>query len=235
MLKLAIDFLACKHFSYKTEPVTSDSCQHIETASTAEAGGKKEKHLRKTHEEDACCADLSPDETEKDIPNEVRVVLLGKMGAGKTTLINNLFGGEEYQSTQTTKAVEMKEKNVEYQKNDITLKVFDSIGLKGAGHKARKKTLKALSAKVTKVDLVIYCLSVTPGARFEDGNPDIMKSVRSVYGKISGSIASLSLLTATMPWTTPKKPAKELPWEKNTMTPSRHLWTNTTHNSRDWV
>ena len=144
-------------------------------------------HSKKSPNEDEDRGEVSPDENEEKgnkplinkTDHEVTIVLLGKMGAGKSTLRNNLLckeGDPEYQETEETKHIN---EDDQYKGNGVTIKVVDTIGL----CQNSKKVLRELSRHIQTAHLAIYCVPVCPGMRFQDGNTDVMKLLRNVYGR----------------------------------------------------
>ena len=113
---------------------------------------------------------------------EVNIVLAGKSGAGKSTLALNIlhFRREEGLCVgHGTKKCEAQENTV----NGITIRVTDTVGL-GDKKRQRKKELKKMSQYTKgRADLLVYCISVYPSSKFEDGNPSIMKSLQDAYGR----------------------------------------------------
>jgi predicted GTPase len=125
-------------------------------------------------------ADTSESEKEaSESEKEVNIVLVGKYGSGKSTLARNILGLPrvvELSASHITKKCDTQEAT----RNGITMKVTDTVGLE---NRTQKKELRELY-KHTKgeADLIIYCLPVNPAAKFVDGNPAIMKSLKNAYG-----------------------------------------------------
>ena len=117
-----------------------------------------------------------------DTKKEVKIVLAGKSGSGKTTLARNILGFKkklEFSASSLTQEYDTQETT----KNDITVKVTDTIGL-GQQKGGRRKELKRL-CKHTKgeADILVYCIPVDPSSKFDCTNPAIMKSIQDAYGK----------------------------------------------------
>jgi GTPase Era involved in 16S rRNA processing len=113
---------------------------------------------------------------------EIHLVIAGRPGAGKSILLKKILGWKaelELCTTSSTKKCETKEDT----RHGITVRVTDTVGL-GDRKQERKKELKKLHQHTRgHADLLVYCLSVNPGSRFDFGNPAIMKSLQSAYGK----------------------------------------------------
>ena len=118
----------------------------------------------------------------EDTKKEVKIVLAGKSGAGKTTLARNILGFEEkleFSAGPLTQECDTQEAT----KNDITVRVTDTIGL-GQQEGGRRKELKKLFRHTKgEADLLVYCIPVDPSSKFECTNPAIMKSIQDAYGK----------------------------------------------------
>ena len=113
---------------------------------------------------------------------EVTAVLIGKRGAGKTTLMNNLLGIEEYTPLSAESLTTACTKS-SIQRDGIRISIIDTPGIDG-DMKCKKMELRKLSAFTSsKADLVIFCVPVTPCSRFNDSNPIIMKYLQTAYGK----------------------------------------------------
>ena len=124
----------------------------------------------------------SPSPTSEATKKEVKIVLAGKSGAGKTTLARNILGFEEkleFSAGPLTQECDTQEAT----KNDITVRVTDTIGL-GQQEGGRRKELKKLFRHTKgEADLLVYCIPVDPSSKFDCTNPAIMKSIQDAYGK----------------------------------------------------
>lgn len=114
-------------------------------------------------------------------PNDIKVVIAGKSGAGKSALINNLLRTEEeieLSPDSTTDRLIIHK----MRRDNITIKIIDTPGLKEEGREKRKQ-LKELSQFTNgSADLLVYCIPVAPGLKFTDANPTIMRSLQDVFG-----------------------------------------------------
>ena len=105
----------------------------------------------------------------------VTVILIGKSGAGKSTMKDTLLGNHAIQKPspdQVTKKLIDKT----FTKNGIDIHIIDTPGLRGT--KEDENELKMCSAYTDgKADLLIYCLPVGAGHKFHEANPEIMKYI----------------------------------------------------------
>lgn len=112
------------------------------------------------------------------------IVVVGKCGAGKSTLIANLLG-EEQQLQISPNAITSNIEFKIFKKNGVTLKIYDTVGLETIElEKEMATNLKELSSCTRgQADLVVFCICVSPGLKFNDSNPAIMRSLQTAYGK----------------------------------------------------
>ena len=129
-------------------------------------------------DDDDDSADEVPIQQNPNPNRDVTIAILGKSGAGKTTLIYNLLGKESEvemspdPSTDTFRS---------YTNEAGNITVIDCPGLKSSN---RMSDLKQLSWHLRdKADLILLCISVSPGAKFDAGNLDIISCIQSAYGK----------------------------------------------------
>ena len=121
------------------------------------------------------------DQVQEENPNpnrNVTIAILGKSGAGKTTLIYNLLG-EEYEEKMSPDP--STDKFHSYTNGAGNIKIIDCPGLLSSN---RMSDLKRLSWQLRdKADLILLCIPVGPGAKFDDGNLDIISCIQNAYGK----------------------------------------------------
>lgn len=104
--------------------------------------------------------------------NHVVIVLAGKSGAGKSTLFKTLLG-EDMDVELSAKPMTTCAQRHSITKHGVTISIVDTPGF------VNKKVKDAQR----KLDLLVYCMSVSPGSRFHDDNPDIMRKLQEMYGK----------------------------------------------------
>lgn len=95
---------------------------------------------------------------------EMTIVLAGRSGAGKTTLMKKLLGKyDETASNPLADTTTLKKETIK--RNGVNIHVIDTIGLM----KIKTRELKRISADITKnADLLVYCIALNPGKRFDD-------------------------------------------------------------------
>ena len=139
---------------------------------------------------------------------EVHIVVVGRSGAGKSTLLKNVFGLDidtEMSASQKTQDLMTYDcENTTYEKinNGVKIKVTDTVGFIGSSSKSEKKhLLKDLSMYVKgEADLVIYCLPVSPGSRFGEANPSIMRSLQDAFSKDIWKHCMVALTFSNLAW-----------------------------------
>lgn len=115
-----------------------------------------------------------------DESKHLHVVVAGKSGAGKSTLAYNIMG-IPLPSSLSAGRITQKHVTKTVCVNNVFMSVTDTVGLEDA--KQKKKALKDLHKHTNgKADLIIYCLPVSHSSKFDEGNPDIMKSLQEAYG-----------------------------------------------------
>ena len=116
-------------------------------------------------------------------PGNVTLVIMGRSAAGKSSLLRNIFTElpENPKLSAEPDTIELKQEI--FTRNNTTLKIVDSIGL-SQDKTVRKQQLKELARFTNKkADLVVLCIPVMPGTRFESDTPQIMNSLQLAFGK----------------------------------------------------
>ena len=144
--------------------------------------------------------DTSPEVTLK---KEVHIVVVGRSGAGKSTLLKNVFGLDiDTEMSASQKTQDLMTYTTTYENNGIKIKITDTVGFIGSSSKSEKKQLlKDLSKHVKgEADLVIYCLPVSPGSRFDEANPSIMRCLQDAFGKDIWKHCMVALTFSNLAW-----------------------------------
>ena len=89
---------------------------------------------------------------------DITVVLAGVKRSGKSTLFKNLHGKELGIGSSSNLAADI-------EKDGTAIHIID-------GWKQNEG-----------LDVLVYCMPVSPGCKFHDGNPELMKSLQNIYGK----------------------------------------------------
>lgn len=121
--------------------------------------------------------------------NKLNVMVLGKTGVGKSTLINNMFN-EKMTETGVGKPITKQIRKIE--KKDFPLVIYDTPGLELTGDNSIEDLLKDIKkeidngVKTKDINNMIHCIwycVATPSNRFEQAEIDFLKDFLSETSK----------------------------------------------------
>ena len=106
-----------------------------------------------------------------DDADAVNIVLAGKSGAGKSTLLRTILGLKVAISLSAKQGAAAKHYTLN--NNNVTINIIDTPCFVDTDVKGTSKQF----------DLLVYCVAVSPGSRFSDANPDVMRRLQKIYGR----------------------------------------------------
>ena len=155
-------------------------------------GGNLKRHLKNTIDEadmDAMIQQMMDQAQKKyDELKILNVMVLGKTGVGKSTLINNMFSAhlaETGVGKPVTKAIQ------KFEKPNFPLAIYDTPGLELDGSNALEQLLEDVTAiiksgrKSGDVNQMVHCLwycIATPSHRFESAEIEFLRRVSAQSG-----------------------------------------------------
>ena len=91
--------------------------------------------------------------------NEIRLMVTGKTGVGKSALLNGIVGTKVFEEGDNYDPQTLEVDSTTFQKANVTITVFDTPGLQdGSGNEARY--LADMKQKCTNIHLLLYCISM---------------------------------------------------------------------------
>ena len=142
------------------------------------------------------------------------IVITGRSGTGKSTLITNMLGlsgNDAPQSEHSPKPVTSEVKVHKAEIHGVMVHIIDMPGLAAASEKKEKELLKELE-RVTgkKADVLLYCVSLVPGSKIDNTDKKIIVMLTKAFGVALWKKAVLVLTFANVAKSISSRPVSEL-------------------------
>ena len=115
--------------------------------------------------------------------NDILVVIIGRVGMGKSSLFNSLFGAKIVPEGDSCRAITTDVTVKDYVVNGITVKLVDTPGFGYLDGDPTDKVMEQIAENIPgrgeNVTLVLYCLSM--GERLNTSDRDIAKCITERY------------------------------------------------------
>lgn len=113
---------------------------------------------------------------------ELRILVTGKAGEGKSTLVNGMLGAkvakERVHAIGCTALVATFSKTI----NNVSVKVFESPGLQDGTTTNEEEYIQNMKDICQKLSLVLYCTKMT-NPRLRDGDRNAMRKLTKAFGE----------------------------------------------------
>lgn len=111
---------------------------------------------------------------------DIKIVLCGRNGSGKSTLLQNL-SGQDFDAKKTS---------VEMVKDGVALHIIDMPSSKNLPPEYLENGF----------DVLVYCMSISPNSKFQDGNPKEMQSLQKIYGEEIWKHSIIAFTFSNLAW-----------------------------------